>query len=119
MHAKKNLHLFVFILLVIFSLFLVSCGEDEETPAAEEPAAEQPVAEQPTAEAQQPAVPQEGAIDTGFRPEVDGFAYQNYGDVGQTPTGETFDVVNLTPIEMRRMFGDEVCASKPKKNGSR
>jgi hypothetical protein len=118
MHAKKNLHLFVFILLVIFSLFLVSCGEDEETPVAEEPAVEQPVAEQPTAEAQQPTAPQEGAVDTGFRPEVDGFSYQNYGDVGQTPTGETFDVINLTSVEMRRMFGDVVCAAKPKKDGS-
>jgi hypothetical protein len=43
--------------------------------------------------------------DTGFRPEKDGFGFSNYGnalDSGQA--------VNLTPAEMRRMFGDRVVA---------
>lgn len=30
--------------------------------------------------------------------------------MGVTPNGETFQVVNLTPVEMRRLFGDAVCA---------
>ena len=41
--------------------------------------------------------------DSGFRPIVDGFSFQNYG--------EHPDTVDLTPAEMQRMFGDKVCAS--------
>ena len=41
--------------------------------------------------------------DSGFRPEVDGFSFPNYGgDAGFT---------DMTPAEMQRMFGDAVCAS--------
>ncbi len=45
-----------------------------------------------------------GINDSGFRPEVNGFNFPNYGD---DPS-----IVDLTPVEMRRMFGDGVCASK-------
>ncbi|RQW78012.1 MAG: hypothetical protein EHM14_13055 [Methanothrix sp.] len=41
--------------------------------------------------------------DSGFRPGINGFAFQNYGDDIAT--------VDLTPAEMQRMFGDRVCAS--------
>ena len=41
--------------------------------------------------------------DSGFRPNVDGFSFQNYGANPAT--------VDLTPAEMQRMFGDKVCAS--------
>ncbi|MDD1749389.1 MAG: hypothetical protein LUO89_05875 [Methanothrix sp.] len=41
--------------------------------------------------------------DSGFRPDIDGFSFQNYGEDPQT--------VDLTATEMRRMFGDKVCAS--------
>lgn len=41
--------------------------------------------------------------DSGFRPEANGFSFQNYGE---DPT-----IVDLTPVEMQRMFGDKVCAS--------
>ena len=41
--------------------------------------------------------------DTGFRPEVHGFGFENYGNDVQT-TG-------MTPSEMQRMFGDRVVAS--------
>lgn len=41
--------------------------------------------------------------DSGFRPELNGFPFQNYGN---DPS-----IVDLTPVEMQRMFGDEVCAS--------
>jgi hypothetical protein len=40
--------------------------------------------------------------DIGFRPDVNGFSFPNYGDEGG---------VNLTSDEVRRMFGDQVCAS--------
>jgi hypothetical protein len=41
--------------------------------------------------------------DLGFRPDFDGFSFENYG-------GEP-GVTNLTAADLRRMFGDEVCAS--------
>src|SRR5712692_1937937 len=40
--------------------------------------------------------------DLGFRPATHGFGFENYtGDIKPT---------NLTAVEMRRMFGDQVCA---------
>ncbi len=41
-------------------------------------------------------------FDSGFRPEVDGFSFYNYGNDEVT--------YNLTPAELQRMFGDQVCA---------
>jgi hypothetical protein len=54
-----------------------------------------------------PAAPSTGgemAADSGFRPEVNGFSFENYGN----------DSVefNLTEAEMQRMFGDQVCANQ-------
>ncbi len=49
-------------------------------------------------------VPADGAADSGFRPEVDGFSFENYGDES--------DAVNLTTVEMQRMFGEQVCANQ-------
>jgi hypothetical protein len=40
--------------------------------------------------------------DSGFRPEVNGFSFSNYGN--------DIDPWNLTPAEMQRLFGDQVCA---------
>jgi hypothetical protein len=52
----------------------------------------------------------EGGVDTsgvyvsdlGFRPNANGFGFPNYGGQGET---------NLTPNDVRRMFGDRVCAA--------
>lgn len=41
--------------------------------------------------------------DSGFRPDINGFSFQNYGEDPAT--------VDLTAAEMQRMFGDRVCAS--------
>jgi hypothetical protein len=41
--------------------------------------------------------------DLGFRPASNGFSFENYGD--------DLRVTNLTAEELRRMFGDEVCAN--------
>ncbi len=41
--------------------------------------------------------------DIGFRPQIHGFKFENYG--------EAPGVTNLTPIEMRQIFGDTVCGS--------
>jgi hypothetical protein len=41
--------------------------------------------------------------DSGFRPEIDGFAFENYGnDVGPQ---------NMTPANMETLFGEQVCLS--------
>ncbi|MCP4543745.1 MAG: hypothetical protein GY832_42065 [Chloroflexi bacterium] len=42
-----------------------------------------------------------GTTDSGFRPETDGFSFENYGD----------EFTSLTSREMQRMFGDQICAS--------
>ena len=41
--------------------------------------------------------------DSGFRPNINGFSFQNYAEDPAT--------VDLTPAELQRMFGDKVCAS--------
>ncbi|MEO8286694.1 MAG: hypothetical protein ABI670_09690 [Chloroflexota bacterium] len=41
--------------------------------------------------------------DLGFRPETNGFAFENYGGDGGR--------VNLAPADVRRMFGDVACGS--------
>lgn len=45
----------------------------------------------------------DGLVASGFTPEVNGFSFENYGD--------EISVTNLTPAEVQRMFGDQVCAS--------
>jgi len=46
--------------------------------------------------------------DLGFRPDVDGFSFSNYaGEKGYE---------GLTPEDLRRMVGKDVCASQPKGN---
>jgi hypothetical protein len=52
-------------------------------------------------------------IDTGFRPDINGFSFENYANYGCSDyyCNDTFPVENLTSIEMRRMFGDQVCRS--------
>lgn len=67
--------------------------EDDSAAGEEEPldVAESPAPADETAE----------AVDTGFRPEENGFSFENYGD--------EIEVQNLTVEEMQRMFGDQVC----------
>lgn len=47
-----------------------------------------------------------GMNDSGFRSDVNGFGFQNYGE-----NQSNLSIIDLTPDEMRRMFGDQVCAS--------
>jgi hypothetical protein len=42
------------------------------------------------------------AFDSGFRPDTDGFAFENYGD--------EYGSVGLTEAEMQRLFGKQVCS---------
>jgi hypothetical protein len=128
-HMPLRQRAYRWIVTLVLITLLAACGaeEAEPTPAAkvEEPAtAEPPIPEdsdadedsgstsEPTAEGEAPAAtnaPEDGsnaspgnyAADLGFRPDTHGFAFPNYGGEGET---------NLTPNELRRMFGDRVCA---------
>ena len=58
--------------------------------------------EEPAGETAASAVPTDGTADSGFRPQTDGFSFENYGNDSVA--------YNLTAAELQRMFGDEVCA---------
>src|SRR2546422_1038999 len=113
MLEKKALRFILLSMLVVFSMLLVSCGaaaQDTPTPsddtqptqvsdgqptdveATPEPVNGSATAD-PNATQAQPSNAA-GVVDTGFRPSVNGFSYQNYGDVAQAPSGETFQVTN-------------------------
>ena len=108
----KKHPLFVLIsMLVMSSLVLSACdvSEDyyEEDLLTEEAYTEEFVTEEATEESGNPAVgitslPGEVIYDFGFTPEENGFSFENYGD--------DIPATNLTADELRRMFGDEVCA---------
>ena len=108
---KKHKLLIPFSIMIVLSLLLSACGaEDEgediylEETAVEEFATEEMITEEAAAEApaQQTSLPGEVVFDFGFDPAQNGFSFENYGD--------DIPATNLTPDELRRMFGDEVCA---------
>lgn len=100
----------LFSLLIILSMLLSACAAEEdiyyEEEVPEEMLPEEPVAEEATEDTPAPvaveSVPGEVIYDFGFTPEENGFSFENYGD--------ELSVTNLTEDELRRMFGDEVCA---------
>ncbi len=100
MKKIRPLHL-IFSLLIVLGLFLSACGNTEENSSdgssTEEPATEVASTEPVTASAAGDVV-----YDLGFSPQQNGFSFENYGD--DIPT------TNLTANELRRMFGDQVCA---------
>lgn len=109
---KKHIR-WLFSLWLVFSLALSACGllDDEQEGYVEEtePLAaettETPVQPQPTRPLNQPALGERPGVlvyDFGFRPNQHGFRFENYGN--------DIEVTNLTADEMRRMFGDQVCA---------
>ena len=92
-------------LLVLLVLFLSACGTEDtssedyqttDTPATEEAAIPEPVVDATS------NVPGEIVYDFGFNPQENGFRFENYGD--------DIPATNLTADELRRMFGDQVCA---------
>ena len=105
---KKNPLYLLLSVLVIFSMFLSSCGSaeddyyyEEEAYYTEEPAADEDYSdatEAPSAE----SAPGEVVYDFGFNPAENGFSFSNYGD--------DIPATNLTADELRRMFGDQVCS---------
>jgi hypothetical protein len=85
----------LFGVLTLLALSLSACGGGG-------PAVPLALPTQPSSAAAASSNP--GSIaDLGFRPETNGFSFANYGKS---------DLQNLTPAEMRRIFGDEVCAVK-------
>lgn len=96
----------VFGLLIALSLSLAACGSSAAPAAPAAPAqpgdqSAAPAAEQPANQGSAPA--SKLVADLGFRPDVNGFQFENYGKS---------DAQNLTPAEMQRIFGDTVCATK-------
>lgn len=83
-----------------------SSVESRNVPAQPAPDQEIKAASQPSddtaAETQRLELAEEYVADLGFRPDQHGFSFENYG--AEKP------VTNLTPVEMRRLFGDQVCA---------
>ena len=53
-------------------------------------------------------------VDTGFRPEKDGFSFINYGESGcrDLLCIRTFPIVNLGVAEMERLFGRSICVNR-------
>lgn len=111
----RLLHL-LFALVLLFGI--AACGNTPAADTPEETAATIASADEPEATVDEPtAPPRSGSAQTGeaeaetsgtyvsdlgFRPDVDGFSFENYGDQGET---------NLTSNDLRRMFGDKACAS--------
>ena len=99
---KKRPILIIYSLLVVLSLFLSSCGATTD----EEYNTEEPVTEEAgvdaTDEPSATSAPGDVVFDFGFTPGQNGFGFSNYGD--------DIPVTNLTADELRRMFGDQVCA---------
>ncbi len=108
---KKASLLQILSIVLILSLLLAGCGPlDEETEFLPEEETQQetiPAEESQPETAVEPAPetsaqPGEVVYDLGFRPEENGFSFSNYGD--------DIPATNLTAAELRRMFGDQVCA---------
>ncbi len=105
---KKNPFFVLVSILAVCSLILSACGSEEdfytEEAATEEFLTEEPATDEFATEApaQQPSTPGDVVFDFGFNPADNGFSFENYGD--------DIPATNLTADELRRMFGDEVCA---------
>ena len=110
---RKNPLFLLLSLFVILSLFLASCGGEEGEYYTEEATNDEYLTEEPFAteapasesEGGAPAatnLPGEVVYDLGFNPVDNGFSFSNYGD--------DIPATNLTADEVRRMFGNQVCA---------
>jgi hypothetical protein len=98
------MNIVVVIVLVTQMLLSSACGgKAPQAPALQEaPAAATEAPPTATAVPTLPDVQGTVVADIGFRPDVNGFSFPNYG--------AEFTDKNLTEVEMRRMFGDQVCA---------
>jgi hypothetical protein len=108
-------------LLASSLLVLAGCGGDDDAPERAEGGKGKPPIGEPDrfavkqsliakgasagdAESVEDYVPEgEVVADSGFRPAVDGFAFENYGN--------DVEPQNLTPAEVEGLFGEQVCLS--------
>lgn len=100
---KKSPFFVLVSILALFSLVLSACDSVEDTgdeSYTEEAVTEEAATQETTAETD--SVPGDVVFDFGFTPAENGFSFENYGD--------DIPATNLTADELRRMFGDEVCA---------
>lgn len=107
----KHLRLLHLILALVLLLVLAACGDEPAANIPEEPAAAVATADEATDELRGDSAEADGAAfetsgiyasDLGFRPDVDGFSFENFGGQGET---------NLTANDLQRMFGDQACAA--------
>lgn len=110
----------LFALLTVLSLFLSACSDapvaspdDPYAESAEEEYAEEEYVEDEeirTSDGEESDVDTDAEAfdssgeyvsDLGFRPDTDGFGFENYGGQGEE---------NLTVADLQRMFGDQVCS---------
>lgn len=90
------------ILLTVCGVAAISMfGEDTEETTSEETYSETEATSAPVDDSAAPS-PSGDIAEFGFDPQQNGFSFPNYGD--------DIPATNLTSIEMRRMFGDQVCA---------
>jgi hypothetical protein len=96
-----------FVAVLIVALLAVSCDSDLSTDGKGQGKLDDLGAEDfgPAATGYRPRGPL--IVDSGFRPEQAGFRFENYGP----------GFTDLTPVEMRRLFGDAVCATSVAANG--
>lgn len=102
---KKHPVLVLISILVLFNLVLSACDGSEyyeEEFTEEDFLTGEPTEESVDEAAVDTSTPGEVVYDFGFTPEENGFSFENYGD--------DIPATNLTAEELRRMFGDEVCA---------
>lgn len=109
---KKHPFFALFSFLISLIMFTsLACGEttdyatDEastESPATEEGFATEAPATDDGTSAEATSAPGDVSTTFGFDPQRDGFSFPNYGN--------DIPVTDLTAVELRRMFGDQVCA---------
>jgi hypothetical protein len=97
----------LFVMAVICGLLLAACGGAPAAAPTSAPTgnlsdAPTPDSSAPTASAPAPSGSGTIVADLGFRPDVNGFNFENYGKS---------DNQNLTPDEIRAIYGDSVCSS--------
>lgn len=100
---KKQSFFRLFLVMTLLGLMVSACdvGEEYEEDVFMEEEGELDESDSSSAPVDT-GTPGDVVFDFGFSPETHGFSFENYGnDVAET---------NLTSDELRRMFGDEVCA---------